>query len=306
MTRYIASRLGWGAVVIFGVTLLTFLLLHAAPGDPARVLAGARADEETIARIRGHYKLDQPLWRQYGDFVARLARGDLGESIARGEPVARILASRAPATALLALTGWLTWVFIGFGWGFLTAIRSRGPSDTGLLVVSVLTLSTPSFWVGLLLLYLFAVRLKWFPAGGVVSPEGLVLPAATLALAGVGYYARLAQASTTEVLLQPYLQAARARGLPPLRLYGKHVLRNALLPLVTVAGADLATLLGGIVFTETVFAWPGLGRLAVESVAYLDVPVIAAIVTFSALFVVILNLAVDLLYPFLDPRIRSS
>lgn len=306
LLRYAALRLGLGLLVLAGVLFLAYLLVYQLPGDPARVLAGARADEETVARIRRIHRLDDPFPQQYGRFVQRLLKGDLGTSLARDEPVLKLILDRLPATAALAISGWLIWVLAGFGAGVLAAWRRRPAEQRALLAISMVSLSTPTFWVGLLLLYFFANRLRWLPAGGYGGPEHLVLPALAVGFSGFGYYARLAMTVAEQVVEGDYVRAARARGLGEVRLLLRYVLRGCSLPLATLAGADLATLLGGVVFAETVFGWPGLGRLAVESVAYLDLPVILGIVTFSATAVVVLNLVLDLLYPFLDPRIVSS
>jgi peptide/nickel transport system permease protein len=304
MLRYLAARLAWGVVTLAGVSVLAFLVAFRLPGDPAALLAGPSASPEVVANIRTRLKLDRPAWEQYGDFLARLSRGDLGESYTTGEKVSDAIARRLPATAQLALTGWLTWLILGTAAGVWAAARRSRVREGALLAFSILGISTPSFWVGILLLYVFVGRLGWLPAGGSGTPAHLVLPAATLALAGVAYYARLAHAAMSRELAEDYVRTARAKGLAPRVVLFRHALRNALLPLVTLAGTDLAALLGGVVFTESVFAWEGLGLLAVRSVATVNLPMIMGVVLVSAAFVVVANLAVDLLYPLVDPRIR--
>lgn len=305
MTAYLLKRLAWGLVTLLGVTALTFLVVFRLPADPAAMLAGPRADPEVLAGIRARLKLDRPVWEQYGAFLARAARGDLGESFVRKEPVARLIVRRLPATLLLAAAGWLSWLLLGTLLGVWAAARPGGGREALLLVVSILGVSTPTFWVGILLLYVFVARLGWFPAGGTGTWRHLVLPAVTLAVSGVAYYARLVHAGMAEALREDYVRTAVAKGLPPGAVLLRHALRNALLPLVTIAGADLAALVGGVVFTESVFGWQGMGKLAVEAVGYVDLPVIVGVVLVSAVAVVLANLAVDLLYPLLDPRIQQ-
>lgn len=304
MLLYLLKRLAWAVVILLGVTLLTFVVVYRIPADPAAMQAGASASPETIARIRERLKLDRPVHEQYFTFVARLTRGDLGESFSEGRPVTAAIRERLPGTIQLALAGWVTWLVLGTVLGVLVASRPTPLRESSLLLFSILGVSTPTFWIGILLLYFFVSRMHWFPAGGMGTPKHLVLPVTALAVSGVAYYARLAHSSMTETLRQDFVRTATAKGLPPRTILWKHALRNALLPLVTVAGADLATLLGGVVFTETVFDWKGMGQLAVRAVENLDIPVIVGVVLVSALFVVVANLVVDLLYPLLDPRIR--
>jgi peptide/nickel transport system permease protein len=306
MLVYLAKRLGWAVVTLLGVTLLTFLVVYRIPADPAATLAGPTAPPEVVANIRAQLKLDRPVWAQFGDFVVRLSQGDLGQSYVRREPVAGAIARRLPATVQLAAAGWLCWLVLGTLIGLWAAARPGRLRESVLLLFSVIGVSTPTFWVGILLLYVFVSRLRMFPAGGTGTPAHLVLPAVTLAVSGVAYYARLAHSSLAETLQQDYIRTATAKGLAPGTILFRHALRNALLPLVTIAGTDLAALLGGVVFTEAVFGWRGMGQLAVEAVSLLDIPVIVGVVLVSATFVVLANLLVDLLYPLLDPRIRAG
>jgi len=303
---YLLKRLFWAGVTLAGVTLLAFLVVYRIPADPAALLAGPRADPEVIARIRHVHRLDRPVWEQYGDFVGRLARGDLGRSISRDQPVAEAIRERLPNTIQLALVGWSLWLLIGTLVGVSVAARPTPAREGALLLFSIAGVSTPTFWVGILLLYVFVTRLAWFPAGGSGSLKHLVLPAVALALSGVAYYARLAHSTMTETLRQDYIRTAVAKGLTPRRVIFTHALRNALLPLLTIAGTDLATLLGGVVFTESVFDWKGMGKLAVEAVNAVDIPLILGVVLVSATFVVVANLVVDLLYPVVDPRIARQ
>lgn len=303
MLPYLFKRLLWAGVTLLGVTLLAFVVVYRIPADPATLLAGPRADPEVIARIRQAHRLDRPIWEQYGDFILRLTRGDLGRSISRDQPVTEAIRERLPNTVVLALVGWTLWLVLGTLIGVTVAARPTPVREGALLFFSIAGVSTPTFWVGILLLYVFVSRLTWFPAGGSGTPQHLALPAAALALSGVAYYARLAHSSMAEALRQDYVRTALAKGLSQRRVVFQHALRNALLPLVTIAGTDLAALLGGVVFTETVFDWKGMGKLAVEAVNAVDIPLILGVVLVSATFVVIANLLVDLLYPILDPRI---
>jgi peptide/nickel transport system permease protein len=301
---YLLKRIFWAGVTLLGVTLLTFLVVFRIPGDPAAVLAGQNASPEVVAGIRRDLKLDRPVLEQYGGFLQRLAHGDLGQSYTRREPVAGLVARALPNTVLLAVAAWLCWLAGGTLAGVWAAARPGGWREGALLTLSTLGVSTPTFWIGILLLYVFVTRLRLLPAGGSGTPRHLILPVTALAVPGIAYYARLAHASMSQALREDFVRTAVAKGASPAAVLFRHALRNALLPLVTVAGADLATLLGGVVFTESVFAWNGLGRLAVEAVGLRDVPVIVGVVLVSAIFVVLANLAVDLLYPLLDPRIR--
>jgi peptide/nickel transport system permease protein len=300
---YLLRRLGWAILTLWGISLLTFLVVFVVPGDPVAVLAPQGAPAETRAAIRRELGLDRPVVVQYVSYLGRALRGDLGRSYVSGERVAEAIARRIPPTSLLAFSGWAIWLAAGTALGIAAALNpGRWPERT-VLLFSVLGASLPTFWVGIVLLYLFASRLPWLPAGGYGTPAHLLLPALTLGLSGAAVYSRIVQSSLRGVLEQEYVRTARAKGVAERHVVLRHALRNALLPLATLAGADLAALFGGVVFTESVFAWPGLGQLAVQSVFTLDIPMIMGTVLFSAGAVVTLNLAVDLLYPLLDPRI---
>lgn len=304
--RYLAKRIGWALVTLLGVTLLTFVVVYKIPADPAVVLAGPTASAADVENIRQQLGLNRPLWVQYGDFLGRLAHGDLGTSYVTRQPVAAAIQERLPATIQLALAGWICWLVVGTLLGVWVASRPTRLREGALLGFSILGASTPTFWVGLLLLYVFVSRLHWFPAGGSGTPRHLVLPVLALAFSGVAYYARLAHSSMTDTLREDYVRTAVAKGASRGMVLFRHALRNALLPLVTIAGADLAALMGGVVFTESVFGWKGMGKLAVEAVGTVNVPMIVGVVLVCAAFVVVANLVVDLLYPLLDPRIRAQ
>jgi peptide/nickel transport system permease protein len=301
--RYLLRRLAWAVVTLWGVSLLAFLAVFVVPGDPVAVLAPKGASPETRQAIRRELGLDRPVLTQYLTYAGRALQGDLGRSYVTGEPVAEAVARRIPPTALLALSGWLVWLVAGTVLGAAAALAPGRWPERAVLGFGILGTSLPTFWVGIVLLYLFAARLPWLPAGGYGTPAHLVLPTLTLGLSGAAAYSRLVHAGLRGVLEQEYVRTARAKGLAERQVVLRHALRNALLPLATLAGADLATLMGGVVFTESVFAWPGIGQLAVQAVLNLDVPMIMGVVLFAAAAVVAANLAVDLLYPRLDPRI---
>ena len=302
--RYLIGRLMWALLILVGTTAITFAIVFLVPGDPARVVAGPRADAATIASIRRELALDLPVPVQYGRYVGRLLRGDLGRSYATREPVAEILARRLPSTALLAATGLAIAIVIGLLGGLVTAPLAGTWMDRTALVLSLGLLSAPVFWLGMLALYYVGYRWRLLPLGGAGDVRHLILPALVLG-AGTGvYYARLLHTNLVSVLGADYVRAARARGASALRVVAVHALRNAGLPLLTVIGLDFAALLNGVVLTETVFHWPGLGRLAFDAVLSLDVPVIMGTVLLSAFLVVASNLAIDLLYRVVDPRIR--
>jgi peptide/nickel transport system permease protein len=297
------QRLVWSGVILLGVTFLTFAIAFIIPSDPARTVAGPKADRETLATIRKELGLDQSWWVQYARYLQRLAHGDLGRSYLTRQTVLEAILERVPATAYLAATSLAVSALLGVVLGCLTALRQGSAIDLAVLVGSLIVLSLPVFWVGMLLLYFFAYRLRLFPLGG-FGAVNVVLPACALALSGAAYYARLLHTNMRSVLQQDYVRSAHAKGLSPLRVYGKHALRNALIPLVTLLGLDFAGLMGGVVLTETVFNWPGLGRLAVDAVFNQDIPMIMGTVLFSALLVVGANIVVDCLYLAIDPRIR--
>ncbi len=297
------QRLAWSLVILLGVTFLTFTVAFVIPSDPARTVAGPKADRQTLAAIRKDLGLDQPLPVQYVRYVQRLLGGDLGRSYLTRQSVLEAILDRLPATAYLAFASLVPSALIGIGLGCVTALRQGSSVDLAVLVASLVVLSLPVFWVGMLLLYFLAYRLQWFPLGG-FGAVNVVLPACTLGLGSAAYYARLLHTNLRAVLDQEYIRTAQAKGLSRLRVVGKHALRNALIPLTTLLGVDLAGLLSGVVLTETVFNWPGLGRLAVEAVFNQDIPVIMGTVLFSAMLVVGANVVVDFLYLMIDPRIR--
>jgi len=303
---YIVRRVLRAVTTLLGTTLIIFVLVRVVPADPAVSIAGPKADAETLAMIRKDLGLDDPLVVQYGRYLGRLARGDFGRSYMNGRRVAEVIADRLPATALLAATSLALGFLAGLVVGIVTAARRGSAIDVGVLLGSLVGLSIPTFWLGNLLIYEFGYRLKLLPLGGYGTLRHLVLPAATLALGEFFFYARFVHTNVGGTLASDYIRTARAKGTPPARLYFIHALRNALIPIVTLLGLDIAALMSGVVLTETVFNWPGLGRLAVQAVFNLDVPLVSGTVLFSAVLVLFANLAVDLLYGVIDPRVQRG
>ncbi len=289
-----------------GTAVLTFLLTNLVPGDVARVIAGSKASPEVIQQIRAKYHLDKPVLQRMGLYLGQLARGDLGQSFVTEQPVAEAILTRFPATAALVVLAIVFWMVMAVPLGVFTSTRRGTWIDRFVLVGATLTLSLPAFWLARMMQYLLAYKWGWFPVAGFRSFEHLLLPALSLAILAVGYYARLIHTNMVEVLESSFIRAARARGLSESRVLWRHGLRNALIPVVTVLGMDVAMLLGGVVFVENVFALPGIGTLAVQSVFNLDVPMIMGVVIFSATLVVGANLAVDLAYRWIDPRIKAA
>jgi peptide/nickel transport system permease protein len=303
---YVVRRLLRALSTLLGTTLILFVLVRVVPADPAVTIAGPKADPETLSAIRKDLGLDDPLPLQYGRYLWRLAHADLGRSYLTGRRVADVIRERLPATALLALTSLALGFLAGLVIGMLTAARSGSRVDVAVLVATLVGLSIPTFWLANLLIYAFGYRLRLLPLGGYGTLAHLILPAATLAVVQLFFYARFVHTTIGATLSSDYVRTARAKGVGPGRLYLRHALRNALIPIVTLLGLDIAALMSGVVLTETVFNWPGLGRLAVQAVFSLDIPVVAGTVLFSATLVLISNLAVDLLYGVIDPRVRRA
>ena len=306
--RPVARRLVALIPVLFGISLLVFVLNAVALGDPARAMLGQRGDPELIAQIRKEYALDRPLWVQYATWMGRLLQGNLGRSYHQQRPVSEVIAERFPATFKLAVAATLIAVAAGLTMGIAAALKPGSALDHLLMGAAVVGISTPVFWLGLMLSLLFAVWLGWLPVSGYGdgSISNLVLPAFTLGALHTGTIARMTRSSLVEVIRQEYIQAARAKGLGERAVVLKHALRNALIPVVTVIGIGLADLLVGAPLTETVFAWPGLGRMLVAAVGQRDLPVVMGAVLVFAVIYVAGNLVVDLAYLLIDPRTRRD
>jgi len=302
---YVVRRLLVAIPTLVGVATVVFSLLRLLPGDPAVVIAGPQATAADVIRIRQQLGLTQPIWQQYVSFMGRLAHGDLGQSTRTGAPVVQEIFARVPFTAVLATTSLLIAVTVGVTAGVIAATRRNTSTDLGISGSAVFGASMPTYWLGLMLIIVFAVHFRMFPAGG--SDRGaisLVLPAITLALFSTGLIARQTRSAMLEVLGQDFVRTARAKGAARTAVLIRHALRNALLPIVTVIGLQFGTLLGGAVLTESIFFWPGVGRLLVDSIGSRDYPVVQGVVLLLSLSFIAINLITDLLYAYVDPRIR--
>lgn len=304
MFRYVLKRLLLALPVLLGVSVVVFVAIRLIPGDPALLMAGQAATQEVVQQIRTSLGLDQPLPVQYLYFLRNVIRGDLGRSLFNGAPVVEELAQRFPRTVRLALASILVASLIGIPSGVFAATRRSSWVDTLVMVVALAGVSVPVFWLGLNLILVFSVRLQWLPAFGYETWRHLLLPSVTLGAASAAIVARMTRSAMLEVLSQEYVRTARAKGLGERVVVNRHALRNALIPVVTILGLQLGTLLSGAVLTETVFAWPGIGRLLVEAVLARDYPVIQGATLLIAATFVALNVLVDVLYGLLDPRIR--
>ncbi len=306
MVRFLLKRILLFIPTLFGITLITFILIQSLPGDPVANMVGERATPETIARIRAEIGADRPLPVQYAFYLKRLCRGDLGRSLFTNRKIADDLLQKFPNTVKLALAAMCFASLFGIGLGVLAAVKHDTGWDRLVTLVSVGGISVPAFWLGLVLMLVFAFYLRWLPPSGMGSgdPRFLVLPALTLGTFSLSYIARITRSSMLESLSQPYVATARAKGLSEARVVLKHALKNSLIPVVTLIGLDLGSYLNGAVLTETVFGWDGLGRYALDGIMKRDYPVIMGVVLFGAAVFVSLNLLVDLSYHFLDPRIR--
>lgn len=304
MVPYALRRLGQALFILLGITLVTYLLLFLLPADPARQIAGRSATPETVASIRAQLGLDLPFWRQYLRYLGNLAQGDLGRSYIQRTEVTALILSRLPATLQLMAGAILVELLIGLSAGILAAAKRGRALDRALMVASFAAVSAPQFVVGILLLYVFAVQLGWFPIGGYGTPAHLVLPALTLGLLGGGWYARMTRSSMVDVLRQDFITTARAKGAGNARILFVHALRNAALPLVAMIGLDIGIFMSGAVVVESVFGWPGIGQLAWQAIQLVDIPVIVGVTTVAACFIVMGNLLADLVAPLVDPRIR--
>lgn len=323
LVNAILSRVGHAIMLIIAVVVLNFALIHLAPGDPAEVIAGEMggASADILAQLRTAYGLDKSFLEQLWVYAKHVLSGDLGQSFYFNAPVVELISQRLPATLLLVITAILLAMVVGTFLGVMAARRPNGWTSNFITVFSLIGYSAPVFWTGILLILLFASVVPIFPVGGIrdVTRLGagwfastidilhhLVLPAATLAIIYLAQYSRLARASMLEVLGADYIRTARAKGLTERVVIFKHALRNAVLPVVTIAGLQFSSVLAGAVLVETVFAWPGLGNLAYQSILRRDSPTLLGILLFSAMVVIIVNMLTDLTYRLIDPRIRTS
>lgn len=304
MAAYILRRLIRAFLILFGVSLITYVLLFLLPADPARQVAGRTASVAQVEQVRHQLGLDLPVWQQYGRYVVRLASGDLGRSYVQRSQVSELVGSRLPATLLLMVGAIFCELLIGLSLGALAAFRRNTLLDQGIMLGAFFFVSQPQFFLSYLLLYVFAVGLGWFPIGGYGEFRHLVLPALTLGLIGTGWYARIMRSSVIEVLRQDYVRTARAKGLTRGRTILVHIVPNALLPILAMIGLDIGTFMGGIVVVESVFGWPGIGQLTWQAIQQIDIPIIMGVTLVSACAIVLGNLLADLAAPLIDPRIR--
>ncbi|MEM7041821.1 MAG: ABC transporter permease [Pseudomonadota bacterium] len=306
MVRYVIERVFAALVTIWITTIAVTLLIHAVPGDPVRIMyAKFQSTPEQIEAVRTALGLDQPIWIQYGLYMGRLFEGDLGRSIVGNQPVLDILLTRFPPTLLLATTSLAIAVVIGLSLGFLAAYKRGTIIDVGAMIIAILGVSMPHFWLGLLLLFFFALQLGWLPVAG-SDWKSLILPALTLGLANAAVLARLTRSAMIDIFDQDFVRTARAKGLPKTIVLYRHALRAGLVPIVSMMGLQFAYMMGGAIVVENVFAWNGVGRLAIEAVFARDYPLIQGFILFFATVVVLVSLIIDLLYAALDPRIRYS
>jgi peptide/nickel transport system permease protein/oligopeptide transport system permease protein len=304
MFQYTVKRLLSTIPVLLGISVMLFFMLRALPGDPAQVIAGDMATQKEVELIRHQLGLDRPTHIQYGHFLWRLMRLDLGNSIKTQNPVITEILPRLKNTAILAVTATLLACLLGIPAGIVAAVRPYTIWDILVTALALFGISMPAFWLGLMLIVMFSVKLPWLPVGGSGGIQFLVLPAVTLASLLVAAFARNTRSSMMETLTQDYITTARSKGLKEEAVIIRHALKNALIPVVTVIGLQFGGLLGGTVLTETVFSWPGIGRLLVESILARDYPVIQGSILVFALLFILVNLIVDLLYALIDPRVR--
>ncbi len=304
MYQYIMRRLLLTIPVVIGVSLIVFSIIRLLPGDPARALAGVNATPEYIQQVRDRYGLDDPVHIQYGNFMSGLVTGDLGVSTFSRRPVTTEIGERFPRTLTLASISLLIATVVGVSAGIVSATRRNSVFDNASMFVALVGVAAPVFWMALMLQLLFAVQLRWLPATGMGSVRHLILPSITLGMASAALMARITRSSMLDVLKQDFITTARSKGLAERVVIYKHALKNALIPVVTVLGLQFGILLGGAVLTETVFAWPGVGRLLVDAILRRDYPVVQGTVMLLAFLFVIINLVVDVIYAFLDPRIH--
>ena len=304
MGGYLARRLLMILPVVFGISLITFLLAYLLPADPARMFAGPNASVETVNSIRHQLGLDRPFYEQYLRYVWRAVHGDFGYSYHFKMPVWDAILSRVPYTLQLTFAGILVELLVGIPVGTLSALKQYSWVDRLSTLLTLVAVSAPPFWLGLLSLYFLGFRLPIFPLGGAGSLHHLILPALCAGAGGAAWYARMMRSTTLDVMHADYVRTARAKGLREQIVVYRHILRNAIMPIVTMAGMDIPWFLSGVVLIEMVFGWPGVGKLAVDAIHNVDIPLISGTVVFGAIVVVIANVITDLTYAVIDPRIR--
>ena len=303
MLSFVSRRLLLAIPTLFGVLVVVFLLLYIAPGDPVMEMIGERADAETIARLRAELRLDDPVPVQFAHYTGGVLTGDLGTSYITGRPIARDILERFPKTLQLATAAMVLAAVLGITIGVLSARRPGSAFDRSAMAAAYLGISFPVYWVGLILILIFAVTLRWLPPSGFGRPEFLILPALALGTRSIAFLARMTRSAMLEVLNSDFVRTARAKGLRERVVLARHALRNALIPIITVLGLDFGYYLTGSILTETIFSWPGLGRYVVNAIARRDLPAIQGSVLFLSLVFVLVNLVTDVLYAKADPRV---
>ena len=303
MGRFLLKRIGQALFILWGVTVVTFILSYLIPADPVRMIAGRSASADTVASIRQQLGLDQPLPVQYARYLSRLVQGDLGRSYVQKTNVSELIASRLPATLLLMAGAIFFELLLCLSAGLIAATQRGRATDQTVMVLSFVGVSAPQFVVGLLLLYVFAYLLDWFPLGGYGTFSHLILPALTLGITGAGWYSRMTRSATIDVLRQDYIRTARAKGVPESQVILVHGLRNAILPVVAMIGLDIGIFMSGAVVVESVFGWPGIGQLAWQAIQRVDIPIIMGVTLVAAIAIVIGNLLADIATSLLDPRV---
>lgn len=306
MSAYVLRRLGYALFVLWGALTVVFVVVRVVPGDPAQLIAGPQATRPEVEALRRDLGLADPLPVQYARYLGGVLQLNLGQSLRLNQSALEAVTSRLPATLTLALTALVLATLVSFPLGVLAALRPRSPLDAAVSVLSLVGQSVPNFWLGLMLILVFARQFRLLPSAGQGDLRNLILPTITLALPLIGILTRLIRTGLLDVLNEDYVRTAHAKGVAPGRVIAAHALRNMLIPVVTVMGLQLGQLLGGAVIVETVFAWPGVGRLIVTAITNRDYPVIQAAVLFITAGFVLINLAVDISYAYLDPRVRYA
>lgn len=306
MISYIIRRLGGAVIVLLGISIITFVIAFLVPANPARAIVGPHAPESLVLQVDKQLGLDQPLPVRYVNYMNNLVHGNLGMSYVLDQPVTSLIEQRVGATAQLALAAWILEIVIGIPLGIISAVYDRKIIDHITSILALIGISLPVFFVGLELMYWIGFRLNWLPVGGTGGFNYIILPGLTYAITGAAYYSRLLKASMLDVLSSDYIRTAKAKGASPARIIFGHALRNGIIPALTYGGIDVAALFGGVVVIEDVFGYSGLGQLAVQAISNLDVPVIMGTVLFATMFVVLVNVVVDVLYGIVDPRITYS
>jgi ABC-type dipeptide/oligopeptide/nickel transport system permease component len=306
MSAFILRRILLAIPTLFGVLVVAFLVLQVAPGDPVQAMVGERADSATVARLRAQLNLDEPLIKRFGLYVADIAKGDLGRSYITDRPIMRDIKERFPKTLQLAGAAMLLAAILGITLGILSAAKPGGLADRFALGLAYIGISFPVYWVGLLLILLFAVQLRWLPPSGFGGIKFLILPALTLGMRSIAFLARMTRSAMLDALNADFIRTARAKGLSEGLVILRHGFRNALIPVITVLGLDFGAYLTGSILTETIFSWPGIGRYVVNAIARRDLPAIQGSVLFLSAVFVLVNLITDLAYAKADPRVRLS